>query len=84
MKLGTSPITNTIFAGNTRKLKDGNEVWTKKTEVTDSAVASVYEWFINNSKNEGDTIYQIRFKGFGTLSYDPKGKFESEVVDETK
>ena len=76
MKLGVSPITNTIFAGNTKINKKGFEEWTKKEDVTDYAIKAVFEWFINNSKDEGDKVYQISFKGFGTLTYDPNGKIE--------
>ena len=82
MKLGVSPLTNTIFAGNTKINKNGLEEWTKKEDVTDYAIKSVFEWFMNNSKCEGGSIYQISFKGFGTLTYDPNGVFEKESEGE--
>lgn len=71
MKIGVSPVTNTIYAGNTRVDKKGIELWTKKEDVTDDAIRAVFEWFRNNSKNENGKIYQISYKGFGTLSYNP-------------
>lgn len=72
MRIGTSPVTNTIYAGNTKiSKKDGMELWTKKEDVTDDAIRAVFEWFVNNSKDDGNSIYQISYKGFGTLSYDP-------------
>ena len=79
MKIGTSQITNTIYAGNTRiSKKDGEELWTKKEDVTDDAIRAVFEWFMNNSKNDGDNIYQISYKGFGTLSYNPNEELEEK------
>lgn len=71
MKIGVSPITNTIYAGNTRKSKNGPEIWTKKEDVTDDAIRAVFEWFMNNSKKEDGKIYQISYKGLGILSYNP-------------
>ena len=74
MKIRVSPVTNTIYAGNTKKNKDGIETWTKKEDVTDEAIRAVFEWFVNNSKSDNDSIYQVSFKGYGTLEYNPKGK----------
>jgi hypothetical protein len=78
MKIGVSPITNTIFAGNAKNKGNGLMEWTKKEDVTDDAIRAVFEWFMNNSKDEGGSIYQISFKGFGTLTYDPNGVIEKE------
>ena len=78
MKLGVSPITNTIYAGNTKTNKKGFEEWTKKEDVTDNAVKAVFEWFMNNSKDNGGNLYQVSIKGYGTLTYDPKGVFDEK------
>ena len=66
----------TIYAGNVKKDSKGNEVWTKKEDVTNDAIQSVFEWFMQQSKKEKDSIYEISFKGYGTLTYDPNGKIE--------
>lgn len=71
MKIGVSPITNTIFAGNAKQNKNGFMEWTKKEDVTDEAIKAVFEWFMNNSKSAGGSVYQISFKGHGVLSYNP-------------
>lgn len=78
MRISASPISNVIYAGKTQKLKNGTEKWTSKEDVTDEAIAAVFEWFMYNSKDEGNSCYQISFKGHGTLTYDPDGKIESE------
>ena len=63
MKISTSPITNTIYCGTVNKAET---MWIgKKTDVTDMAVGSVFEWFKNqmNEKQE----FEIRYpsvKGF--------------------
>ena len=41
MKIGCSPLSGTIFVGNTRIDKKGFETWTKKEDVTDDAVTAV-------------------------------------------
>jgi len=54
---GVSPIKNTIYYGkqNTEKhIFVGN-----KTDVTDEAIAAVYEWFMGNMK--GNEEYSITF-----------------------
>ena len=78
MRIGTSPISNRIYAGKTRTLKNGTENWTSKEDVTDEAIAAVFQWFMNNSKDEGNMCYEIGFEGHGTLTYDPDGKIEKE------
>ena len=75
MKIGCGAF-GTIYAGSTRKDKNGMETWTKKTDVTDDAIKAVFEWFMKQSKKDNDSIYQISFVGNGTLTYDPKGVFE--------
>ena len=44
-KMGVSPITNTIYYGNVNEEK-GSWVGEKK-DVTNMAIASVFEWFLN-------------------------------------
>lgn len=46
---GVSPITNTIYYGTQDKEK---YMWTgKKEDVTDEAIAAVYEWFMSNMED---------------------------------
>lgn len=46
---GVSPITNTIYYGTQNKEK---HMWTgKKEDVTDEAIAAVYEWFMGNMED---------------------------------
>lgn len=54
---GVSPITNTIYYGTVNKEK---HMWTgKKEDVTDEAIAAVYEWFMGNM--EGHEEYSITY-----------------------
>lgn len=51
-KMGVSPITNTIYYGNVNEEKG---LWVgEKKDVTDMAIAAVFEWFLNqmNGKEE--------------------------------
>lgn len=50
---GVSPITNTIYYGTQNTVK---HMWVgQKTDVTDSAIAAVYEWFMGNMEDgEGE------------------------------
>ena len=58
---GVSPITNTIYYGNLDKEK---HMWTgKKEDVTDEAIAAVYEWFLGNM--EGCDGYSISYPDTG-------------------
>lgn len=44
-KMGVSPITNTIYYGNVNEEKG---LWVgEKKDVTNMAIASVFEWFLN-------------------------------------
>lgn len=44
-KMGVSPITNCIYYGNVNEEKG---LWVgEKKDVTDMAIASVFEWFCN-------------------------------------
>ena len=60
---GVSPITNTIYYGTQNQEK---HMWTgKKEDVTDGAIAAVYEWFMGNM--DGNEEYSITY---------PKTEFE--------
>ena len=54
---GVSPITNTIYYGTQDPEK---HMWTgKKIDVTDGAIAAVYEWFMGNM--DGNEEYSITY-----------------------
>ena len=54
---GVSPITNTIYYGTQDPAK---HMWTgKKEDVTNGAIAAVYEWFMGNM--DGHEEYSITF-----------------------
>ena len=54
---GVSPITNTIYYGTQDAVK---HMWTgKKEDVTNGAIAAVYEWFMGNM--DGNEEYSITF-----------------------
>ena len=56
--LGVSHITNKIYYGTQDTEK---QVWVgEKTDVTDSAITSVFEWFIGNM--EGHEEYSITYQ----------------------
>ena len=56
---GVSPITNTIYYGTQDTEK---HMWVgEKTDVTNDAIAAVYEWFMGNM--EGHEEYQISYPG---------------------
>lgn len=54
---GVSPITNTIYYGTQNPEK---QMWIgRKEDVTDGAIAAVFEWFIGNM--EGHEEYSITY-----------------------
>ena len=54
---GVSPITNRIYYGTQDTEK---HMWTgQKTDVTDDAIAAVYEWFMGNMENNEE--YSITY-----------------------
>ena len=54
---GVSPITNTIYYGTQNKEK---HMFTgKKEDVTNDAIAAVFEWFIGNM--DGNEEYSITY-----------------------
>lgn len=53
-KMGVSPITNIIYYGNVNEEKS---LWVgKKTDVTDMAIAAVFEWFLNHMEGKEEFI----------------------------
>jgi hypothetical protein len=66
VKIGTSPITNKIYAGNTRKDKTGLELWTKKEDITEQAIKAVFEHMYQLAKETGKSQYII--DGFGKMT----------------
>ena len=62
---GVSPITNRIYYGT---LDTDKHMWAgQKTDITESAIASVFEWFMANM--EGKQEYSIAYPntGFGLV-----------------
>lgn len=58
---GVSPITNTIYYGTQNPEK---QMWTgKKEDVTNEAIAAVFEWFIGNM--DGNEEYSITYPSAG-------------------
>lgn len=54
---GVSPITNTIYYGI---LNPEKHMWTgKREDVTNDAIAAVYEWFMGNM--DGNEEYSISY-----------------------
>lgn len=78
MRIGCG-ISGTIYAGNVRKNKNGLEVWTKKENVTEEAIAAVFQWFISQNGKDGKG-YEITFEGHGTLTYRPWNKNKSKKL----
>ena len=53
-KMGVSPITNTIYYGNVNEEKG---LWVgEKKDVTDMAIAAVFEWFLNQMDEKEEFI----------------------------
>ena len=70
MKLGTSPITGTIFCGKTKKNGKYEEWIGKKEDLTDNAISCVAEHMNYLLKStEGDTRWEFTWKNFGKLSF---------------
>lgn len=66
-KLMLSPLTNKIYLTNVRQDKKNPELYIatgEKQDYTDEAIRAVFEWFMNNHKQNGSTeAFEIRFKG---------------------
>jgi hypothetical protein len=67
LKIGTSQITNKIYAGNTRKDKSGLELWTKKEDITEQAIDAVFEHMYQLSKETGG--FEFSIKGLGKMTF---------------
>ena len=53
-KMGVSPITNTIYYGNINEEKG---LWVgEKKDVTNMAIAAVFEWFLNQMDGKEEFI----------------------------
>ena len=53
-KMGVSPITNTIYYGNVNEEKG---LWVgEKKDVTNMAIAAVFEWFLNQMDGKEEFI----------------------------
>jgi hypothetical protein len=76
MKIATSMITNTIYAGNTRKDKSGLELWTKKTDVTDDVLRAAFEYMYHVAKETGKS--QIAIDGFGKMTFEREEKVDDK------
>lgn len=52
--MGVSPITNTIYYGNVNEEKG---LWVgEKKDVTDMAIAAVFEWFMNQMDEKEEFV----------------------------
>lgn len=61
--IGLSPITNRIYIGTIKKMKDGHEEWhDDRADVTEDAVAIVGHHIRNRIKSEGMT-YTVKIEG---------------------
>ena len=79
MKIGVSPLTNTIYAGRTRKPKKGPEVWTTKEYITDQAVAAVFEWLRNSCRDGGTNAFEVKYEGVkGRMVFELETKQDQE------
>lgn len=71
-RMGVSPITNRIFYGNVNE----KSMWVgNKTDVTDYAISSVFEWFYNQMKDKKEL--EIRYP-------DVKGYVLKMVMEESE
>jgi len=64
MNIGVSPLSNKIYAGKSIPLSNGKGYqWIgKKVDITDEAIKAVFEWFINNYRqNEPNEAYELTF-----------------------
>ena len=65
MNIGTSPLTNKIYAGKSKDIGNGTHQWVgAKYDITEDAIRAVFEWFMqNHKKNEPSAAFEIRFSG---------------------
>ena len=50
-------ITDTVYAGTTRKLKNGGEAWIKKDDVTKEFLGVMVEYLKDNDNSRIITVY---------------------------
>ena len=50
-------ITDTVYAGTTRKLKNGCEMWIKKDDVTKEFLGVIIEYLKHNDNSRIITVY---------------------------
>lgn len=67
MEIGTSPITGVIYIGNTRVDKQGFTCWTKKTDMTENTIKSVFEHMYLKAEETG--AYEVSVEGFGKMTF---------------
>lgn len=72
MKFGTSYLSNKIYAGNTRTDKNGLEIWTKKTDVTEAVIKAVFEYMYIKAEDTGK--HQVEIKGYGKMTLVREGE----------
>lgn len=87
MKISVSPLTGTIYAGRTRKPKNGPEVWTTKEDVTDQVLRAAFNWLKLNCIEGGTGLYKVEYEGVPgaiifDLNYQDKEGDVYENVDE--
>lgn len=64
-RISCSPLTDIIYVGTTKKQKSGRENWVNKEDMTDQAIAAVFEHMYNKARETG--FYEISYKGFGKM-----------------
>lgn len=64
-KLLVSPLTGRIHYATVKELSNGGfQLTGKREDVTDEAIAAVFEWFMNKIKNsENANAFEIKYKG---------------------
>ncbi len=69
IKLGTSPITGTIYSGKITK-NNGCEMWIEKTDITDNAINAVFEHMRYMARLESkEGFYSYSYGDLGTMSF---------------
>lgn len=64
VKVGVSPITNSIFIGKTKVEKDGLEIWTDRSDdKKNDILLAVIEWFMVRNKYENKDSIEIVHNG---------------------
>lgn len=69
MNMGVSPLTNTIYAGNSKPLANGRGFqWVgKKHDVTEEAIKAVFEYMYLQAEKEGR--WGIFVEGYGLMEF---------------